>query len=588
MTITTVLQMVGGVGLFLFGMNLLSSYLEKLAGPSMGHVLERLTNNPIKGVALGTCVTGIIQSSNATTLMVMGFVNAGMMTLYQAAPVIMGANIGTTVTAQILSLGDISDTNVFLSLLKPSSFAPVCVIIGAIMIFASKKKRTKQAAYVLMGLGILFIGMTTMESALAPLKDSETFKNAFFMFKNPVLGMLLGVVVTAIIQSSSVSVGMLQALSTTGAVTFSMAAPIVMGMNIGKCLPEFLACIGATKKAKKTIAIDLMINVIGTAVFFAVLYSVQKFIGFSFWDKIVDRSDIAMFHSFFNIITIAFLLPLYKQLIKLVDFLIKEKTDEKMEKLAVLDDIFINNPSVAIDQCRKAIIEMGKTVEENFELSNELLYKADVKKSAELEKNEKFLDRCETVLGDYLVKITAKSISDKDSHMVTEIIHTMGDFERIGDYCINISEVGEYNREQNIDFSDRGKHELNYVIDATRNVIRMTVQSYTDDDLALASKIEPLEETIDMLVDIVKEKHVERLKAGECDTQSGITFTELLSNIERISDHCSNIAVHIFQRINGLDTIDTHELLNEMHKGTSEKYTKQFSQYSKQYYDPIK
>ena len=554
----------------------------------MGHILEKLTDNPLKGVLLGTGVTGIIQSSTATTLMVMGFVNAGIMTLYQAVPVIMGANIGTTVTAQILSLGDIAASNVFLLLLKPSSFAPFCVLAGVAMLLIAKKKTVKHTANILIGLGILFIGMTTMESSLLPLSESATFRDVFLMFKNPFLGMLLGIIVTAVIQSSSASVGILQALSTTGAVTFSMAAPIVMGMNIGKCLPEFIACIGANKKAKKTITIDLLINVIGTSVFFAGLYLIKSVIGLPFWEDAVNRSSIAMFHTLFNVISIAFLLPMYKWLIRLADKLIHEKSDAKMEKLDVLDDIFIKNPSVALEQCRKIIISMGETVEENFMLATELMYKSDAQKSELLEKNERFLDRCESVLGDYIIKITTKSITDKDSRTVTEIMHTLGDFERIGDYCINLSEVGEFNRSHKIDFSQIGKHELKYAVDAAADVLKKTVQAYKTNDLTMVSKIEPLEETVDLLVEIIKEKHIARLKSGECNTQSGISFTEILGSIERISDHCSNIAVHVFQRINSLDTIDTHELLNELHQGKNKKYSELFSKYSKQYYDPIK
>ena len=586
MSLTSVLGLLGGIGLFLYGMNLLSSYLQKVAGASMASILERLTSNPVKGVALGAIVTGVIQSSAATSVMVIGFINAGIMKLTQAVPVVMGANIGTTVTAQILRLGDISNDNIVMLMLKPSSFAPICIIIAAVIILLSKRKKRQDAAHILMGLGILFIGMTLMESNLAPLKSSESFQQLFYMFKNPLLGILLGLLVTAILQSSSASVGVLQALSSTGTITFSMTAPIVMGMNVGKCITVIIASIGTNKKAKRAVLIDVMTNVFGVILFFAVIYGYQTLVGFSFWDDTINRGGIANFHSLFNLVTTCAMLPLYHKLIALSGKIIKENESTKMEKLTILDDIFLDNPSLALDQCSKIIVEMGSTVKENYDLACELLLDFDEKKMSKLEENENFLDRTETVLGDYLQKITSKDITDRDSKWATEIIHTVGDLERIGDYCVNVAEVGEYNRDQNLSFTEECQNELHYIRDAVAEIIQTTMDSYTYNNLQLASRIEPLEETVDCLVEILKSKHVERLKIGTCNTQSGISFLEVLTNVERISDHCSNIGIHVIQRIRNVE-LNTHSLMHEIHTG-SQSFESLFEEYKQKYLDPIK
>lgn len=587
MNLTSVLGLVGGVGLFLYGMSLLSSYLQKVAGASMANILEKLTDNPIKGVALGAIVTGVIQSSAATSVMVIGFINAGIMKLVQAVPVVMGANIGTTVTAQILRLGDITNDNIFFTLLKPASFAPICIAIGAVIILMGKRKKTRDSAHIIMGLGILFIGMTTMESSLAPLQESASFQHLFYMFENPLLGISLGLIVTAILQSSSASVGLLQALSSTGTITFSTAAPIVMGMNIGKCITVIIASIGTNKKAKREVFIDVLTNTIGVVIFFIILYGYQHFIGFTFWDSIVNRGNIANFHTLFNVGTTFALLPFYHKLITISGKVIHENENTKMETLSILDDIFLDNPSLALEQCNKIIIEMGTTVKENYNLSNELLLNFDEKKITVLEENENFLDRTETVLGDYLQRITSKNITDWDSKRATEIIHTLGDLERIGDYCINVAEVGEYNQDQNLKFTDECQRELYYIREAVGEIIDITMKAYIENDLKLAIHIEPLEETVDCLVETLKTKHVDRLKMGTCNTQSGISFLEVLTNVERISDHCSNIGIHIIQKISNVE-FDTHSMINEMHSGSSSDYQEYFDAYQKKYLDPVK
>nr|MDD6335704.1 Na/Pi cotransporter family protein [bacterium] len=589
MDLISLLPLFGGIGLFLYGMSMLGTSLERVAGAKLESTLEKLTSNRVKGVALGAVVTAVIQSSAATVVMAVGFVNAGIMRLVQAVPVIMGANIGTTITGQILRLGDISNDNVFLALLKPSSFAPVCIAIGAAMRILCKKRKTKDIASILIGLGILFTGMVTMENTLAPLRDSESFRQLFFVFKNPLLGVLIGILVTGVLQSSSASVGVLQAISSTGTVTFSMAAPLIMGMNVGKCITVLIASIGTNKKAKRAVAIDIMINLIGATVIMAGVYAYQALFGFSFWDSTVTRGNIADFHSLFNIITTVLMFPFCGLLIKLSAKLVHDDGNTKIEQeLALLDDIFLKTPSLALDQCKKVILSMGEAAVENFSLASSLLKEYDAKKRAKLEENETFLDRSETMLGDYLIKITGKNVTLEQSHRATEMMHTVGDLERVGDYAVNMAEVAEFNHNEEIGFSDQGKRELEHVTSAVQAILDMTMEAYKGDDRVICQRIEPLEETIDVLAEMLRTRHIERLKKGQCSTQSGISFVEALSNMERISDHCSNIAVHIIQRLSNDDTFDAHAHLSTAHQGVTEEYKALFKYYESLYCDPIR
>lgn len=588
-TVLDTLSLLGGIGMFLFGMNLLGSSLQNLAGAKLEGILEKLTNNRIKGVALGAGVTAVIQSSAATSVMVLGFLNAGIMKLTQAVPVIMGANIGTTMTGQILRLGDISgDGSAWIALLKPSSFAPLFVAIGAAMMLISKRKRIKDLATLLIGFGILFIGMTSMETVLGQLRDVEWFQNLFTAFKNPFLGVLFGAMVTAVLQSSSASVGVLQAVSVTGNITFSMAAPIIMGQNIGKCVTVILASIGTNRKAKRAVVIDVMANVVGTLFFLLVIYGIQYIIGFPFWEEAVNRGSIANFHTLFNIGTTCLLLPFSNGLISLSKKLIRDDHGSKIDQeLALLDDIFLATPPVALEQCKKVVLSMGEAVKENFAISCELLGTMDDKKLAMLEENERFLDRTETVLVEYLVKITSRDLNSDESRLATELIHSVSDFERIGDYCENIAEVGAFNRDQAIDFSRDGKREMEYLIKAVQAIIDMTVEAYRTEDVTTMRRVEPLEETIDNLVELMRAHHIERLKTGHCGTQSGISFVEALTNMERMADHCSNIAVHLIQRVNRNEIFDVHAHLRHVHEGVTEEYKALYRYYETQYCDPV-
>ncbi len=589
MDIFAIFKLLGGIGLFLYGMSLLGASLEKLAGAGLERTLERLTNNRLKGLALGTVVTGVIQSSAATTVMLVGFVNAGIMKFAQTVPVIMGANIGTTVTGQILRLGDLSGSQLIFELIKPTSFAPIVIAIGSFMILISKRRKTRDVANLLIGFGILFFGMTTMESALSPLKDSAAFQEVFFMFKNPLLGVLLGAVVTAILQSSSASVGILQAIASTGTVTFSMAAPIIIGQNIGKCVTVLIASIGTNKNAKRVVVCHLMINLIGAALFLIGIYGFQSIIGFSFWDKAMTRGNIADFHTLFNIATSLVLLPFCNGLVAISMKLLKDDAPSRADSsLALLDDIFLDRPTVALEQCRKVILSMGETIQENYAMSISLLHNFDEKTFEKLNENENFLDKCETAMGEYLVRITAKNIRREDQREVAQLLHCVGDFERIGDHCVNIAEVGQFNKEQGISFSPKGLEEIKMVSDAVKHVIDITLDAYKNDDLTAAYRVEPLEEVIDLLKEALKSHHIDRLSNGDCSVQAGISLTEFLTSAERISDHCSNIAIHVIEKLTSTKNFDSHEYQKLIHGGLTEEYKALYRYYESKYYDPIK
>lgn len=589
MDIFAIFKLLGGIGLFLYGMSLLGASLEKLAGAGLERTLERLTNNRLKGLALGTVVTGVIQSSAATTVMLVGFVNAGIMKFAQTVPVIMGANIGTTVTGQILRLGDLSGSQLIFELIKPTSFAPIVIAIGSFMILISKRRKTRDVANLLIGFGILFFGMTTMESALSPLKDSAAFQEVFFMFKNPLLGVLLGAVVTAILQSSSASVGILQAIASTGTVTFSMAAPIIIGQNIGKCVTVLIASIGTNKNAKRVVVCHLMINLIGAVLFLIGIYGFQSIIGFSFWDKAMTRGNIADFHTLFNIATSLVLLPFCNGLVAISKKLLKDDAPSRADSsLALLDDIFLDRPTVALEQCRKVILSMGETIQENYAMSISLLHNFDEKTFEKLNENENFLDKCETAMGEYLVRITAKNIRREDQREVAQLLHCVGDFERIGDHCVNIAEVGQFNKEQGISFSPKGLEEIKMVSDAVKHVIDITLDAYKNDDLTAAYRVEPLEEVIDLLKEALKSHHIDRLSNGDCSVQAGISLTEFLTSAERISDHCSNIAIHVIEKLTSTKNFDSHEYQKLIHGGLTEEYKALYRYYESKYYDPIK
>ncbi|MCD8054409.1 MAG: Na/Pi cotransporter family protein [Lachnospiraceae bacterium] len=590
MTLLDFLPLFAGIGLFLYGMDLLSKAIERLAGAKLEHILETLTSNKWTGLALGTGVTAVIQSSAATTVTVLGFVNAGMMRLAQAIPVVFGANIGSTATAQILRLGDLESGGVFLSLLKPSTFAPILIVLGAAINLIAKKRKPKNIAMLLMGFGILFFGMTTMEDTLSPLEDSAAFQQLFTAFENPLLGILAGLALTALIQSSSAAVGILQALTSTGSVTFATSFPLLLGINIGKCLTVILASFGTNKNSRRVVVVHLLFNVIGVILFTAGFYGLNAVFHFSFLHAVMNRGNIADLHLGFNLITALVLMPAINGLISLATRIIPDD-EEYHENLALdcLDDRFLKNPQVAMEQCMKVLCSMGTCIQENLGIATVLLTGEtyDTKKSGRLEENEHFLDKCEASIGEYLVKTTHHTMTEDDSHRATEILQTVSDFERIGDYCVNISETAQYMHENGVHFTDVARREVDTLLSAVSTIVDLTVDAFSVESSESIISIEPLEEVIDQLTEDLRARHVRRLQSGQCAVSSAISFVELLNNVERISDHCSNIAVYIIQRHKVFEDFDRHTYLKAVHQGRIPGYQDRFAKYKKQFLDPL-
>ncbi len=576
MDIFDVFMLLGGLVLFLYGMNVLGSGLEKLSGSKLERILENLTNNPLKGVLVGAGVTAIIQSSSATTVMVVGFVNSGIMKLKQAIGIIMGANIGTTVTAWILSLTGIQGDSIWINMLKPTSFAPILAVIGMAVIMFSKSGRKRDLGSILVGFFMLMFGMSAMSDAVAPLANSEAFTSILLLFTNPLFGVLAGTVLTAIIQSSSASVGILQALATTGSITYGMAIPIIMGQNIGTCATALISCIGANKNAKRAAMVHFYFNIIGTVIFLALFYILDAIIGFSFTATSINAAEIAMIHTVFNLTSTAIMLPFSNQLGKLATLTIREGSKEEV----LLDERLLNVPSFAIEQCKNVTEEMAVLARNTLNMSLAMVDKYDAKTVKHIIENEDKIDKYEDVLGTYLVKLSARELSEEDSNEVSKLLHIIGDFERIGDHCVNIVESVEEMANKGIAFSSVAKGELGVMGSAISEIVGFATDIVATEDLKLASKVEPLEEVIDGLETELKMRHVKRLKDGNCTIELGFIFSDLITNYERVADHCSNIAACIIQI--SVASFDMHEYLSivksetpfaEQYNVFKEKYT---------------
>ena len=595
MDLFSILTLLGGVGLFLFGMNLMGASLKNLAGGSLEKVLEKLTTGKnqftgtIKGFTLGTAVTAIIQSSAATTIMLIGFVNAGIMKLGQAIPVVFGANIGSTATAQILRLGDLAETNILLKLLKPSSFAPILICIGAFIILFTNNNKKRDIASILVGLGILFLGMNTMEGVFAPLKESESFQNLFTSFNNPLLGILIGLVLTAIIQSSSASVGILQAISSTGVVTYGTAIPIIIGQNIGKCMTIILGGIGANKKAKRVSLSYLLFNIFGAVFFVIVIYGLQLFIDMPFMDKVVNRGNIANVHFLFNFIISLILLPFSNQVAKLTGKIIRDDEESKIDKeLATLDPRLIATPSIAISQARNVMFAMADCIRENFAIACRLISDFNEEDAAKLEENEDFIDKCESSLNNFLLKVTSQNNMSRSERLdVSELLNSLSDMERIGDHCENLLVVSRNIIDQKINFSDQGMNEIQTALKATNNIIDMTLNAFKEDDLQAISRIEPLAQTISEITELIKDHHVVRLQMGECGIPGGFALVDILTSLDRIGSHCKNIGLHIAKKISSENIDEMHGHIYTVGYKTSEEYKALYAYYSSMYADPI-
>ena len=585
-----VLTMVGGLALFLYGMNLLGDGLAKASGGRLESILEKLTSNPLKAVLVGTGVTAVIQSSSATTVMVVGFVNSGIMKLQQAVGIIMGANIGTTATSWILSLSGIESSSFFIQLLKPTSFSPILAIIGVAIIMFSNKDKLKNVATILIGFAILMFGMDTMSNAVKPLADVPEFTSILTRFSNPVLGMLAGLVLTAVIQSSSASIGILQALCVTGAIGYNVAIPIIMGQNIGTCVTAMISSIGASKNAKRAALVHLYFNIIGTILFMVVFYAINAIYPFSFMEMAADQKGIATVHSVFNVAATVCLLPFSNLLVKLACLTVKEEEDKPEEligtssALNLLDARFLEIPSYAVEQSRNVAINMAELAEEAMNLSLELISKYNKEKAEKVLQLEKEVDRFEDELGTYLVKLSSKNLSEKDSHTLSEILHCIGDFERISDHALTIRNAAEEMHSKKLKFSDKAQTELEVLGRAIHDILKITMLSFSEEDLELSKQVEPLEEVIDELNMEIKQRHVRRLRKGKCTIELGFILSDITTNLERVSDHCSNIAVCLLQVSE--DEYETHAYLGEMKQESNIEFQGKVMAYRERYQLP--
>ena len=579
MDLFSFLTMLGGLAIFLFGMNVMGDALEKCGGNKLKKILEGVTQNPFKGLLLGIGVTAIIQSSSATTVMVVGFVNSGIMKLSQSISIIMGANIGTTVTAWLLSLTGLQGDNLIVQLLKPSSFSPVLAIIGIAMVMFSKKDRRKDIGHVMIGFAVLIAGMDMMTGAVAGLKNNEAFTSIFTLFSNPILGILTGAILTAIIQSSSASVGILQALSTTGTVTYGNAIPIILGQNIGTCVTAMLSSIGTNKNARRTAVVHLLFNILGAAVFAIIFYLLKGIFSFAFIETSINAAGIAVVHSIFNITATALLLPFIKQLEKLAYIIIPE-TQEK-EKKQLLDERLLVTPPVALSHAKNITVKMAHIAKNSIISSLDLIEKYDLSTVKDVKAYEEKADMYEDTLGDYLVKLCRENLNASDSREVSSLLHCIGDFERISDHAVNISDVATELNEKGIVFSENAEREIKVMCNALREIITLTIEAFEENDLSKAQLIEPLEETVDYLRAKLKEGHVTRLKGGECTIETGFIFSDFLINCERVSDHCSNIAACMLETAH--DSFEMHEYLSRVKDGTENDFKKQCEFYRQKY-----
>ncbi len=579
MDLFDVLSLIGGLALFLFGMNLMGQALEKRAGNQLKTFLANITSNTFKGFLLGLGVTAVIQSSSATTVIVVGFVNSGIMTLRQAVGVIMGANLGTSMTSWILSLTGIQGDNFFIQLFKPSSFVPVLAIIGVILYMFQKSAKRKDTGMILMGFSVLMFGMDTMSAAVEGLKDVPEFTQILVLFSNPVLGVLVGTVFTAVIQSSSASVGILQALTATGSVTYATAVPIIMGQNIGTCVSAMISSVGASKNAKRAAVIHLSFNVIATLIILPLYYLLSWLLQDPLGDKIASPVGIAIVHTVFKLIALAILMPFTKQLEKLSCLIVPDS--RKNEKTELLDERLLATPSVAIGRCKEVTVSMARTAVESMKESVGLLEEYTEKMAMRVREKESKVDVYEDKLSSYLVKLSAHDMSEADNTEANKLLHVIGDFERISDHAINVVNSAEEIHDKKLEFSGQAKKELSVLISAVMEILDLALVSFEKDDLDSAVMVEPLEQVVDYLRDTLKKQHIRRLRKQECTIELGFVLTDILTNLERVSDHCSNIAACILEM--DRDEMDVHEYLRSVKGGETKEYNDYFDYFKVKY-----
>ena len=578
MDIFDCLTMVGGLCLFLFGMNIMGEALERRAGASLRALLGKLTTNRMLGFLTGLAVTAVIQSSSATTVMVVGFVNSGLLTLGQAINVIMGANVGTTVTAWILSLGGIESSNVLVQLLKPSSFTPILAVWGIVYYMFLKDSRKKDTGMIFLGFATLMFGMETMSDAVSGLKDVPAFQQLFLLFTNPILGVLAGAVLTAIIQSSSASVGILQALSTTGSVSYAAAIPIIMGQNIGTCITAMLSSVGTTKNAKRAAVVHLMFNILGTMICLILFTAVQTLLAPAILGEQATYLGIAICHTMFNVICTAILLPSGDLLEKLVCRLVPD--NEKPEVVAELDERLLTTPSIALERCQSLTFEMADVAAQAIHDGVALVREFNPALAKQIREEENRTDHYEDILGTYLVKLSALKISDADSSEAAMLLKSLNDFERIGDHALNLVESAEELQKKHLDFSDTAKHELAVLTRAVDEIVDLSFRAFRENNLDMAYQVEPLEQVIDDLKEKLRVHHILRMQQGSCSIESGFVWSDLLTALERVGDHCSNIAGCVVDMAH--HDMNTHESLRSA-RIENENFGEQYKAFAAQY-----
>ena len=583
--ILNLIQLLGGLAFFLYGMHVMSSGLERMAGGKLERGLKRMTSNLGMSLLLGAGITIAIQSSSAMTVMLVGLVNSGIMQITQTVGIIMGSNIGTTFTAWLTSMVGIETDNIWVALLKPENFSLIFALIGIVLIMLSKKQKRRDMGAIFIGFAVLMYGMKLMSGAVSPLAETEGFRSLLTMFRNPLLGVLVGAVFTGIIQSSAASVAALQTIAATGGMTYSMAIPIIMGQNIGTCVTALISSIGVNRNAKKVAVIHMSFNLIGTAIFLLLYFGLGAIVDMPLADQQINGFGIAVVHTVFNVATTLLLLPFHQQLVRIANFVLKDTQDEAEKDGSLLDPRLLATPSVAISACDALAVKMAQTARQSLMLSLGALQKFDTKTADAILHMEQEVDSYEDTLGTYLVQLSAKKLSSEETRRVSKMLHAIGDFERMGDHAVNILSSARELEEKQLVFSDSAKHELQTLIAALKQILELALQAYTTDDLAAAKQVEPLEQVIDRLVATVKNRHIARLQAGECSVELGFILADLLGNIERVSDHCSNIAVAVISLRH--NAFDTHEYLNAV-KYEDADFQKRYAQYLDQYRLPVK
>ena len=583
MDIFAILTMISGLALFLYGMHMMGNGLESVSGGKLESILARMTSKKIFAILLGAGVTGVIQSSSATTVMVVGFVNSGIMKLKQAIGIIMGANIGTTITAWILSLSGIEGDNLFVKLLKPTSFSPLLAAIGVALLMFSKSEKKKNVGTILIGFAILMFGMDSMSGAVKPLAEVPEFTSILTMFSNPILGVLAGAILTAVIQSSSASVGILQALCLTGAISFGSAVPIIMGQNIGTCITAILSCIGAKRSAKRAAVVHLYFNLIGTVIFLVVFYTLNAFIHFEFLNDAAGPAGIAIFHSLFNISATLLFAPFTNLFEFLALKTIKETKEERevFNEFQLLDSRFLETPSYAIEVSKTLMNKMSSISKESYEKSMLLFNKYESSIENDITYLENKVDKYEDALSSYLVKLSGKNLSNKDTKTLSLLLHCMGDFERISDHSVNIMQVFKELKEKKLEFSKAAISDLKVYNLALNDIVERTFKAFLDVDVELAKTVEPLEEVIDFINNEVKNRHVIRLREGTCTVELGFILSDLITNMERVSDHCSNIAVYIIQQSE--ENLEIHNYLDNLKSKNNPIFMEKYAEFMSQY-----